>query len=180
MTTQKNSLKQNKQHGFNAIININAPKDQVWAVLEDFNNVYLWAPGVSKSHALGDKRQEVGASRYCKLEDFGEIDEVVTEWNQGEGFTYSVSALGPLNNAVSRWTLTTINATTTQLEVEFAYDIRFGLLGKMMHALVMQKKLHTSLPQTLQDFKNHMESKKINRPYKNQASVSSAVSASTT
>lgn len=180
MATQKNSLKQNKQHGFNAIISINAPKEEVWAVLEDFNDVYLWAPGVSKSHALGEKRQEVGAARYCKLEDFGEIDEVVTEWNKDEGFTYTISALGPLNNAVSRWTLTKINATTTQLEVEFAYDIRFGLLGKMMHALVMQKKLHSSLPQTLQDFKNHMESKKINRPYKNKASVSSTIPASTT
>jgi len=161
MAIQKTSLKQNKQHGFNATISISAPKDEVWTVLEDFNDVYLWAPGVSKSHALGDKRQEVGAARYCKLEDFGEIDEVITEWNQGEGFTYTVSALGPLNNAVSRWTLTKVNASTTQLEVEFAYDIRFGLFGKMMHALVMQKKLHTSLPQTLQDFKNHMESNKV-------------------
>jgi uncharacterized membrane protein len=171
MATQKNSLKQYKQHGFNAITRINAPKDEVWAVLEDFNDVYLWAPGVSKSHALGDKRQEVGAARYCKLEDFGEIDEVITEWKQGEGFTYTVSALGPLNNAVSRWTLTKVDAKTTQLEVEFAYDIRFGLFGKMMHTLVMQKKLHTSLPQTLQDFKNHMESGKANPPYKTQATM---------
>jgi len=176
MATQKTSLKQNKQHSVNAIININAPKNEVWAVLEDFNDVYLWAPGVSKSHALGNKRQEVGAARYCKLVDFGEIDEVITEWNQGEGFTYTVSALGPLNNAVSRWTLTKVNANTTQLEVELAYDIRFGLFGKMMHALVMQKKLQTSLPQTLQDFKNHMESGKANRPHKTQASASLSAS----
>ncbi|OUS40509.1 hypothetical protein A9R00_05615 [Oleispira antarctica] len=174
MSHHISSLKQNKQHGFNAIVNINAPKNELWAVLEDFNNVYQWAPGVSKSHALGDKRQEVGAARYCKLEDFGEIDEVITEWHQGEGFTYTVSALGPLNNAVSRWTLMTVDANTTQLEVEFAYDIRFGIFGKMMHALVMQKKLHTSLPQTLQDFKNHMESGKANRPLNTQASTVAA------
>jgi len=60
------------------------------------------------------------------------------------------------------------------LEVEFAYDIRFGIFGKMMHALVMQKKLHTSLPQTLQDFKNHMESGKANRPLNTQASTVAA------
>ena len=174
MAAQKNSLKQDKQHGFNAIININAAKEEVWAVLEDFNNVYQWAPGVSKSHGLGDKRQEVGAARYCKLEDFGEIDEVVTEWEQGEGFTYTVSALGPLNNAVSRWTLTQKDSNTTQLEVEFAYDIRFGLFGKMMHALVMKKKLHTSLPQTLQDFKNHMESGKVSHFVTNKDNMVSA------
>lgn len=174
MSHNRSSLKLNKQHGFNAIVNINAPKDKVWEVLEDFNDVYLWAPGVSKSHALGNKRQEVGAARYCKLEEFGEIDEVITEWNQGEGFTYTVSALGPLNNAVSRWTLTQVDDNTTQLEVEFAYDIRFSLFGKMMHALVMQKKLHTSLPQTLEDFKRHMESRKVNGSYRKEQQTTAA------
>jgi len=174
MAIQKTSLKQNKQHGFNATISINAPKDEVWTVLEDFNDVYLWAPGVSKSHALGDKRQEVGAARYCKLVDFGEIDEVITEWNQGEGFTYTVSALGPLNNAVSRWKLTKVNAHTTQLEVELAYDIRFGLFGKVMHTLVMQKKLHTSLPQTLEDLKQRVETGKLIRPLTSSANAAAA------
>lgn len=169
MNGQRVALKKNKQHGFNAVATINAPKDQVWAVLADFDNVYTWAPGVSKSHGLGNKQQEVGAARYCKLSDFGEIDEVVTEWNQGDGFTYTVSALGPLDNAVSRWTLTQVDANTTQLEVEFAYDIRFSVFGKMMHALVMQKKLHTSLPQTLQDFKRRVETGKLIRPYEQEA-----------
>jgi len=168
MSSHKTSLKQNKQHGFNAVITINAPKDQVWAVLEDFNNVYTWAPGVSESHGLGNKNQEVGAARFCKLADFGNIDEVITEWKKGEGFTYTVSALGPLDNAVSRWTLTEVDAKTTQLEVEFAYDIRFGVFGKMMHSLVMQKKLHTSLPETLVSFKQRMETKKLVRPYKKE------------
>lgn len=164
-------LKINKRHGFNSVITINAPKDQVWAVLKDFNNVYTWAPGVSESHALGKKNQEVGAARFCKLADFGNIDEVITEWKQGEGFTYTVSPLGPLNNAASRWTLTEVDSKTTRLEVEFAYDIRFGVFGKMMHRLVMQKKLHTSLPQTLDAFKHRIETKQLIRPYKKEQSA---------
>jgi hypothetical protein len=32
MTAQKNSLKLNKQNGFNSIISINAPKEEVCAV----------------------------------------------------------------------------------------------------------------------------------------------------
>lgn len=174
MTGHTTSLKSNKQHGFNAVITINAPKDQVWAVLEDFNNVYTWAPGVSESHGLGNKQQEVGAARFCKLADFGNIDEVVTEWKKGDGFTYTVSPLGPLNNAVSRWTLTKIDAQSTRLEVEFAYDIRFGLFGKMMHSLVMQNKLHSSLPQTLEDFKGRVETGKLIRPYKKEQPSSAA------
>lgn len=166
MSHHRSSLNNNKQHGFSAIVTINAPKNEVWAVLEDFNNVYTWAPGVSESHALGNKNQEVGAARFCNLADFGNIDEIVTEWQQGNGFTYTVSALGPLTNAVSRWSLMAVDSKTTRLEVEFAYDIRFGVFGKIMHSLVMKKKLHISLPQTLEAFKQRLETKKLIRPYK--------------
>jgi hypothetical protein len=47
--------------------------------LEDFNDVYLWAPGVSKSHALGNKRQEVGAGAESNVGEFNQkMDQVLS------------------------------------------------------------------------------------------------------
>jgi len=174
MKNDYSSLKQHKQHGFKSSTTINAPKDQVWAVLEDFNNVYTWAPGVSESHGLGSKQQEMGAARHCKLSDFGAIDEVITEWKQGQGFTFTISPLGPLNNAISCWTLIEVDAQITRLEVEFAYDIRFSIFGKLMHNLVMRKKLLTSLPQTLHAFKQRIETGKLVRPFIDNQNLASA------
>lgn len=174
MNSHQNSLSHNTQHGFTSDITINAPKEKAWAVLGDFNNVYSWAPGVSKSYALGDKQQQVGASRSCTLSDFGSIDEVVTEWKQGEGFTYTVSPLGPLHNAINRWTLIEIDAGTTRLTVEFAYDIRFSVFGKLMHSLVMRKKLLSSLPDTLSAFKHRVETGELVRPLIDEPPTSSA------
>ena len=164
MSHNEINVSHNKQHSLKSIVTINAPIKEAWHVLADFNNVYTWAPGVSESHGLGSKEQQIGAARYCKLADFGTIDEVVTQWQEGQGFTYTVSALGPLNNAISRWVLVEVDAQTSRLEAELAYDIRFGLFGKMMHRLVMRKKLEVSLPQTLEAFKKRIETGTLVRP----------------
>ena len=145
-------------------LTIKANKDKVWQVLKDFPNVYTWAPSVKNSYALNSKEQGVGAGRYCELDGFGEIEEMVTQWNEGEGFVYDVTPLGPLNNAFSSWWLAEMNNGTTVLTVTLSYDIRFGVFGKMMHKLVMRKKLEDSLPTALEALKERVETGKLVRP----------------
>ena len=145
-------------------IDINASQKKSWEVLEDFNNVYTWAPGVIESHGLGQGEKQVGAGRHCKLDGFGEIDEYITHWQEGTGFVYDVTPLGPLHKAFSSWWLTSKDETNTRLEVVFSYDIRFGLFGKIMHKLIMRGKLEKSLPETLQSVKKRIETGESVRP----------------
>jgi hypothetical protein len=147
-----------------ARIDINASQKKSWEVLEDFNNVYTWAPGVTESHGIGKGAKQIGAGRHCKLDGFGEIDEIITHWQEGTGFVYDVSPLGPLHNAFSSWWLTPKDATSTRLEVVFSYNIRFGLFGKIMHKLIMRGKLEKSLPETLQSVKKRIETGESIRP----------------
>ena len=136
---------------------INADIKDTWKVLEDFYDVHLWAPGVSKSHAINDLPLGVGAGRYCKLDDFGAIEEHITHWQPGTGFIYKITPLGPLDNAVSSWQLTSMADSQTLLEVVLKYDIRFGLFGTFMHKLMMRNKLEKALPETLQAVKKRVE-----------------------
>jgi len=136
---------------------INADITSAWQVLADFYDVYTWVPGVSKSYALNDFPLGVGAARYCKLDDFGSIEEHITHWVDQIGFVYTISPLGPLNNAVSRWWLTPLANKQTLLEVTLKYDIRFGVFGKMMHRIIMRNKLEKSLPDTLFAVKRKVE-----------------------
>ncbi|SFC71375.1 SRPBCC family protein [Pseudoalteromonas denitrificans] len=144
---------------------INAPKQKVWQVMEDFGNVYTWAPGVTESHSIGSKESGMGAARHCKLDGFGTIDEYVTQWVEGTGFVYDVTPLGPLNKSFSCWWLTALENGSTELEVVLSYDIRYGLFGKVMHSLIMRKKLESSLPDALNALKNRVETGKLVRPY---------------
>jgi len=141
-----------------ASIEINAAQDIVWTLLQDFANVE-WAPGVSKSYHIGHEKKGVGAGRHCELDGFGEIDEYITQWHEGIGYVYNVSALGPLHQAFSSWWLTSENGKTT-LTVVFSYNIRFGLFGKAMHKLIMRRKLEKSLPLTLEGVKIEVNKEK--------------------
>ncbi len=136
---------------------INTPAATVWDVLKDFSNVSNWAPTVTESYYLNTKTSGVGTGRHCHIEGFGDIQEYVTDWQEGTGFTYSVTALGPLAASNSSWWLTRIDNQTTKLEVVFSYDLRFGLFGKILHKLMMRKKLEKSLPETVAATKTHVE-----------------------
>lgn len=154
-----------------ATIDINNKKQDVWEVMQDFSNVYTWAPSVNKSYHIGEGEHCIGAGRHCHLEGFGEIDEYITLWQEGTGFVYDVSPLGPLNRSYSRWWLTELDQNTTRVSVMFSYDLRFGLFGKLMHSLIMHNKIKTSLPQTLTALKARVETGRLVRPILNVAAV---------
>lgn len=137
-------------------VDINAPMLDAWKVLRDFHNV-SWAPGVKASHAIGKSEIGVGAGRHCTLDGFGEIDEYITQWFEGQGFVYSLSPLGPLHQAQSSWCLEQLGDSNCRLKLVLSYDIRFSVLGKFMHLLLMRKKLEGSLPQTAQAVKDRVE-----------------------
>jgi hypothetical protein len=143
---------------------IAASKEKVWQVLQDFSNVYTWAPSVSASYQIGDKANGIGGGRHCELDGFGAIDEYITQWHVGEGFVYTVTPLGPLDKSHSSWWLTAKGDHQTELEVVFSYNIRFGLFGKLMHRLMMRKKLVAALPETLTAVKTRVETGALVRP----------------
>ena len=120
---------------------------------------------MQESHAIGNKQMGVGAGRHCKLDGFGEIDEYLTVWQEGSGFVYDVTPLGPIDKAYSSWWLSANNDHSTRLEVVFSYDLRFGLLGKIMHKLIMRSKLEQSLPEILKAVKNRVKNGSMVDPF---------------
>ncbi|WP_158224694.1 SRPBCC family protein [Agaribacterium haliotis] len=140
-----------------AMTKINADRATVWQALEEFDDVYRWAPGVSESYAIGEEKLGIGHGRHCKIDGFGGIDEYITEWNPGQSLSYSVTPVGPLHRSNSQWRLTDAGAGSTQLTICLNYELRFGVFGKMMHKLMVRKKLESALPSTLQALKTRIE-----------------------
>jgi len=145
---------------------IDAPLEKVWAVLADFNHVYTWAPSVTHSYALNQNEQQIGAARYCNIKGFGSIEEVVTQWQEKSGFTYTVTDLGPLTAAQGRWKIVAVTERETRITIELGYDLKFGVIGKLMHRMVMNRKLSDGLKQTLSALKNRVETGELVRPLK--------------
>ena len=53
---------------FSAHIKINAPKEQVWAVLSDLGSIYKWNPGVAHSYSTSESSGGEGATRHCDIQ----------------------------------------------------------------------------------------------------------------
>ena len=136
---------------------IDAPADKVWDVLADFSAVDTWAPQVERSYALGPADTGVGAGRHCDIKGFGGIDEIVTDWQEGRTLTYEVTPLGPFGKSYNRWTVRPVGAGACEVKVELAYSLRYGIAGRLMHALVMAPKLRKAMPQSLEALRQRVE-----------------------
>jgi uncharacterized membrane protein len=154
---------------------INAPLNDVWAILSDFNNVYTWAPAVTHSGELNDKNNQVGAGRYCTIKGFGSIEETITQWQEKNSFTYTVSDLGPLTGATSSWLLQSKSSTTTTVNIQLNYRLKFSFFGKLLHKLMMRKKLENGIKDTLNALKKRIESGKLVRPLIDKQLLASSV-----
>lgn len=66
---------------------VNAPVDEVWALLRDFNGLTAWHPAVEKSTIEGGKSaDQVGCIRDLALPDGGQIRERLLAFSDRERF----------------------------------------------------------------------------------------------
>ena len=103
-------------------IQVDAPREKVWAVLADLEAVQQYDPAINKAHYTSDARDGVGAARQCDF-DGGYVRERVTEWKPGEGYAINVyegSDIAPFESLDVRFTLRDAGqGTAVSLELEY-------------------------------------------------------------
>ena len=146
-----------RSHRVGGSVCVDAPPTAVWNVLSDFHNVDRWAGNVTRVIDIGHRPRGLGAARHCEVRGVGSMDEHVVEWDEGKGLGYSVSALGPIAGATSRWRLEPADGDRTRVELTLGYDMRLGPLGTALQRAVVQRVLDRRLPQALRALKRYVE-----------------------
>ena len=134
---------------------IDAPAERVWEVLADFGGVQKWAPGVTKSYSTSKSNGGADAARHCDIPGFGGIEEFVTEWNEGVGFTYRVEPFGMIDESSSTWRITP-QGDKTLVYTELNLKMRFGVFGLLMEKLVVKRKIEKGTRNGLEGLKQHV------------------------
>ena len=134
---------------------IDAPAERVWEVLADFGGVQKWAPGVTESHSTSSNNSGVDAARHCDIPGFGGIEEYVTEWSEGVGFSYKVEPFGMIDESTSTWKITP-QGDKTLVYTELNVNMRFGLFGSLMERLVVRRKIEKGTRNGLEGLKQHV------------------------
>jgi ligand-binding SRPBCC domain-containing protein len=138
-------------------IKINAPPDKVWEVLADLEAVQKYNPMVVSARHLSSNREGIGASRRCDLKPKGHVRERVIGWEPKKAITMElVESPWPIGFMRWRPELRPDGAGTI-ITQRIEYRLKFGLLGRILDALLMRRMLNKGITDTLVNLKRFIE-----------------------
>ena len=120
---------------------INAPKDVVWEILDDFPTISAWSAGIKKSFTTGDtdKVTGLGAERRCELGGKKVLDERISDYKSGESMTidvWNVEGL-PLKSSQVTFSLRDAGDGTTEAIIDASATPKLpGFLVALMRPLI--------------------------------------------
>lgn len=137
---------------------INAPKDRVWATLEDFGEVHRINPFVKKttSDCIAGT-MSVGDTRRCEFYNGKSyVDEEVVDLEEGRTVTIKITGgTMPFKAAAATFTLDPVSSTKTNLSMEMNYHAKGGPLAPVI-GLAMKPMMGMMLSKVLKSFDRHM------------------------
>jgi len=140
-------------------VTLNTSKKEAWKVLADFGNAHKYFNGIENAYLMTDQQTGVGTVRHCDLPSMmgmkQYIDEEITDWVEGEEFTYVVTnTAAPIKDGIAKWRVEG-DETQSTIHVDIRYQPK-GLMGLMMRGK-LQKEFNKQIQAGLNDIKVLLE-----------------------
>jgi hypothetical protein len=139
-------------------IRIHAPAEVVWREIADFGSVAAWAPAVEEAHCTSEVESGVGARRQLVTSTGDVVEEVITEWADGQSFTFVTP--GGMARVVASlqetWSVAP-DSVGSVVRVLIEYDTRSGPVGAAVDRLLIRRTLEKMLTQNLAGLKHRVE-----------------------
>jgi hypothetical protein len=133
------------------------PVEQVWEKLSDFGGIHRYSAGVQASPINpGTPERGLGAERNCQLYDGNHIQERVTEAVQNRSLALEVFDTSmPLKSATARFDLSPAGDGCV-LEMTMEYQVKYGPVGWLMDAMMLNRAMTGSLSNLLAGLEAHL------------------------
>ena len=69
---------------------IAAPVERVWEVLDDFEDIQRWSPGVTSSELTSDGPVSEGSTRHCDFAPLGGVNERIDKYEPNRRMTVNL------------------------------------------------------------------------------------------
>jgi uncharacterized membrane protein len=141
-------------------IRISAPKEKVFAVLADLEQIGKYNPAVKSVKYITPEHKGVGAARECDLGSQGLVRERVTAFAEGQSISMEMYEHGwPLE--FMKWT-TRVDAdgNETVVSQSLSYKVKFGILGTVFDKLMMRNKMDGAMNGIFHSMRNYIEKEK--------------------
>ncbi len=143
----------------NTQIRINASKEQVWNAIADFGGVVNYNPNISNSYSTSKENGGDGATRHCDVLPMGTVEERIFDWKEGDGYSIEIfdgKRIAPFKFAKAQISLKR-DGDQTVATVNFDYQLKYGVVGALMNALIIKSQFNKALPSLLDGLKYYVE-----------------------
>ncbi len=137
--------------------NVSADLDTTWAQIADVTAVERWHPAVKTADLLSASATGLGASRRCNFYDGTSVVETVVELRDGESVRLELTEFSmPIKAFEAAISVRPVSDQVTQVTFELDYEMKFGLLGSLMNALVVKGQMSQMINRVLAGLDHHV------------------------
>ncbi len=139
-------------------ITINASTEKIWNILTEPALLDKYDPTVKKSTLISIEKTGIGAKRKVEMLDGKNwFDEKITEFEPNKTLTYQLTDCSfPIKGLKHSYSFENVGNQTKVKQV-MEYTVKFGLLGKLMDALMIRKQSDVGIKKFFAGLKNYAE-----------------------
>ncbi len=137
---------------------INASVDKIWAMLTDLELLEKYDPTVKKSTLVSAEKTGPGAKRkVLMLDGKNWFVEKVTAFKANEVLTYQLTDCSfPIKGLKHSYSFEKVGNQTKVKQI-MEYTVKFGLLGKLLDALMIRKQSDQGIKKFFIGLKSYVE-----------------------
>ena len=151
--------------GYIATSNVSCqiPANQAWEKLRDISKAHEYVPGLAKTKITTAQKEGVGASRRV-VGKYGALNETVTEWKEGKGFTIRLhkedKSPSPFKAASFTYRIDPISDKQCKLTTTMIYEMPWGFIGKLLNSLLFARVVRGNIRDVVLSLKQYYETGK--------------------
>ena len=138
-------------------IRIDAPPERVWSVLATLDALDQYDPGVAKSDVVTPSREGPGAARRCDLTQGGWFKEKVSDWHPNQSLSFELLECTLPVRRLKHSYMLSLDGSGTLVRQTMEYELKFGLVGKLMNAMMVRKKWDAGIKGFFAGLKDYVE-----------------------
>jgi ribosome-associated toxin RatA of RatAB toxin-antitoxin module len=137
---------------------INAPIEKIWAALTNLELLEKYDPTVKRSRLISREATNIGATRRVEMQDGKNwFEEKVTVLQPNSALTFELTACSfPIHKLKHSYSFEQVNSSVKVKQV-MDYTVKFGVLGKVMDALMVRKQSDAGIKKFFAGLKSYAE-----------------------
>ena len=137
-------------------VTMEIPATKIWEIMADFQGVDKYHPIVERVDQIGTKETGLGAMRVCNMYDKSSVKEEITHWVERKELTVKLTEAGiPAKSANATMRVEPSGAGHSEVTLEMELDMKYGILGKAMAAVMMRPMMKKIFGKVLKGLNDH-------------------------